>query len=148
MGFFTCSIHVQAISFYTPLATYFDMQRILLLGFAGALGALARYGLALLVQRLNVTGFPWGTFVINMLGCLAFGFIWALAEERLFISGETRLILLTGFMGAFTTFSTFMFESSQLMRDSEWAFVVGNVVGQNLLGLLLMFLGLTLGRLV
>ena len=124
------------------------MQRILLLGFAGALGALARYGLALLVQRLNVTGFPWGTFVINMLGCLAFGFIWALAEERLFISGETRLILLTGFMGAFTTFSTFMFESSQLMRDSEWAFVVGNVVGQNLLGLLLMFLGLTLGRLV
>lgn len=91
--------------------------------------------------------FPWGTLVVNGLGCFLFGIVWALAEERLVISGETRLILLTGFMGAFTTFSTFAFETGAFVRDSEWLLAVTNLIGQNVLGLALVFLGFTASRL-
>jgi CrcB protein len=115
---------------------------------AGAVGTLARYWLGDLVPRWLGAGFPWGTLVINCLGCLLFGFVWTLAEERLLISGETRQILLTGFMGAFTTFSTFAFETGQQMRDDQWGFAAGNVAAELGLGLLGVFLGFRLGRLV
>ena len=83
---------------------------------------------------------------MNALGCFLFGLTWALAEDRLLISGETRLIILVGFMGAFTTFSTFAFETDQLLRDSEWLLAVGNIGVQTTLGLLAVSLGITLGR--
>lgn len=124
------------------------MQRLLFLAVAGALGALARYGLVIFVQRQYVAVFPWGTFTVNTLGCFMFGLVWSIAEDRLLISDDMRLILLTGFIGAFTTFSTFMFESSQLMRDAEWMLTAGNILGQTILGLSLMFAGLALGRLL
>jgi fluoride exporter len=122
------------------------MQKYLLLAIAGMLGVFARYGLSVLVQRLNPGFFPWGTFVINSLGCLAFGMVWSLTEQRFVMSDVTRLIVLTGFMGAFTTFSTYMFETSQLLRDGEWMLATGNILGQNVVGILLMFAGLWIGR--
>ncbi len=82
--------------------------------FAGAAGTLARYGLAGLMQRLLGESFPWGTLTVNALGCFLFGVVWMLAEDRLVISGQTRFVILTGFMGAFTTFSTFAFETAAL----------------------------------
>ena len=88
-----------------------------------------------------------GTFAVNMTGCLLFGVIWSMAEERLVISGETRAIFLVGFMGAFTTFSTFMFESSALLRDSQWALAFGNIALQNVVGIAALFIGLAIGRL-
>jgi CrcB protein len=113
---------------------------------AGAIGTLARYGLGGLVQRTFGVTFPWGTLAVNGLGCFLFGLVWTLAEDRLLISGETRFIVLTGFMGAFTTFSTFTFETGELMRDSEWLLALGNFAAQNVLGLLLLFAGLAAGR--
>jgi fluoride exporter len=122
------------------------LKELTLLAVFGALGTLARYGLSGWVQRLGGAGFPWGTLAVNALGCLLFGLVWALAEERLLISGQTRFILLTGFMGAFTTFSTFAFESSQMLRDGEWLLAGLNLVAQNLLGLLCMAAGIAVGR--
>lgn len=122
------------------------MQKLLLIGFAGALGALARYGLGGLVQRFSGANFPWGTFVVNMLGAFAFGLIWSLVEQRLVISVETRVIILSGFLGAFTTFSSFMFETSSLIGDGQWGWALFNVGGQIVLGLASMFLGLAAGR--
>lgn len=124
------------------------MQKLLWIGAAGALGAVARYVIGGLVQRIGGTGFPWGTLVVNILGSFFFGIVWSLAEERLLISGETRLIILTGFMGAFTTFSTFMFETSALLREAEWGIATLNLTGQNIAGLAFLFLGLALGRLI
>jgi CrcB protein len=124
------------------------MRTVTLLAIAGALGTLARYGLAVAVQRLHGTPFPWGTFSVNIVGAFLFGLLWSLAEQRTFLSGDTRLILLTGFMGAFTTFSTFMFESSQLLRDTEWLLAAGNLGGQIIIGLVAIFAGLALGRLL
>ncbi len=119
-----------------------------MIGFAGALGTLARYGLSGIVKRYSGATFPWGTFVVNMLGAFLFGFIWSLAEQRLVITVETRVIILSGFLGGFTTFSSFMFESSALIREAQWGLAMLNLGGQIMLGLAAMFLGLTIGRMI
>lgn len=124
------------------------MQQWLLIGFAGALGALARYSLTGLVQRLLGSGFPWGTALVNVLGSFLFGVIWSLAEGRLALTPQARAIVLTGFMGAFTTFSTFMFETGGLMRDAQWTLALGNITLQVVLGLVCLFAGLAIGQLV
>jgi fluoride exporter len=124
------------------------MYKLLWLGIAGGLGALARYGLSSLVQRYSGAMFPWGTFVVNVLGAFVFGFIWSLVEQRLVMSIETRVILLTGFLGGFTTFSSFMFESAALITDGQWGLAALNLGGQVMAGLAAVFLGLALGRMV
>lgn len=124
------------------------MRKLVWLFIAGGCGVLARYWLGGLVQRWTGGSFPWGTFAVNVAGCLAFGFVWSLAEQRLVISGETRFLLLTGFMGAFTTFSTYAFETSGLIRDTQWWLATGNLFGQMAVGLGALLLGMALGRLV
>ena len=123
-------------------------MRILLLAIAGAAGTIARYYFGGFVQRVYGGGFPWGTFAVNMAGGLLFGLVWTMAEERLVISGGTRAVILIGFMGAFTTFSTFVFETGELLRDSQWIIAFGNVALQNICGVVFLFLGVTLGRLL
>lgn len=123
-------------------------QKYALIALAGAAGTLARYGLSGLVQRLGGIAFPWGTWTVNLVGCFAFGVIWSLAEDRVLISGETRFIVLTGFMGAFTTFSTFAFETAEMLHEGSWLLAAGNVLGQNLLGIAGVLLGLAVSRLL
>lgn len=123
-------------------------MKLILLAAAGAAGTLARYFLGGLVQRLYGGSFPWGTFAVNMTGTFLFGLVWSLAEDRLVISGQARAVILVGFMGAFTTFSSLMFETGELMRDSQWALAFGNLALQNIVGILFLFLGLMLGRLI
>ncbi len=120
--------------------------QLLLLALAGAAGTLCRYGLSGLVQRLCGDQFPWGTFAVNALGCFLFGLVWALAEDRLLISGRSRFVVLTGFMGAFTTFSTFAFESTGLLQDAQWGRAAWNLLGQNLVGVACVLMGVAAGR--
>jgi CrcB protein len=122
------------------------VEKIIGIAVAGALGSLARYWLGGLVQQHFNGGFPAGTFAVNIVGSFLFGVVWTLAEERMVISAETRTVILVGFMGAFTTFSTFMFETGTLMRDSQWLLAIGNVAAQVIVGLIGLFLGLALGR--
>jgi fluoride exporter len=122
------------------------MARILAIASAGAVGSLARYWLSALVQRWTGSPFPWGTFAVNIMGSFLFGLIWTLAEERLVISSETRIILLTGFMGAFTTFSTFAFETGIYVRDSRWPMVFANIAAQIVIGIAAMLIGMGVGR--
>jgi CrcB protein len=122
--------------------------KLLLITVAGGLGSLARYGLSGFVLRLCGAGFPWGTAAVNVVGSFLFGVVWSATEQRLGLAAETRIIVLTGFMGAFTTFSTFMFETGQLMGDKEWMLAFANIAGQILVGLVFLFLGLAAGRLL
>ena len=122
------------------------LQRMLLIGFAGALGTLARYGLGGLVQRIAGGNLPWGTLFVNVMGCFLFGLVWTLADERLVISEEARLVVLGGFMGAFTTFSTFIFDTGGFMRDAQWLLATGNVAIQTVTGLVFLFIGISAGR--
>lgn len=124
------------------------MQKILWLGISGALGTLCRYGLSGFVQRVFGWPFPWGTFAVNMIGCFFFGLVWSLGEERLMISGEWRMIILGGFMGAFTTFSTFAFETGEFLRNSQWLLGGLNILSQNLLGIAFLIIGLSLGKML
>jgi CrcB protein len=112
------------------------------------LGTLARYGLSGLVQRFTGFGFPWGTFAANMGGCFLFGLVWSLAEYRLSIGTEVRTVVLVGFMGGFTTFSSFAFETAQMIRDAQWMLAAVNLAAQNLTGIALLFLGLGIGRMM
>jgi fluoride exporter len=122
------------------------MNKLLWLFAAGGCGSLARYWLSGWIQRLGSGGFPWGTFVVNLAGCLLFGIIWTLADDRMLIRGETRFIVLTGFVGAFTTFSTFAFESQEMLRHSEWVNAAANILGQNILGIAGVILGIAIGK--
>ena len=122
------------------------MTKLLWIALAGGAGTLARYGLGGLAQRLLPWPFPWGTLTVNLVGSFLFGLVWALAVERAVISAEARIIVLAGFMGAFTTFSTFMFETGELLRNSQWMLAVGNLALQNLAGLAAVFAGWALAR--
>jgi CrcB protein len=124
-----------------------SVAKLLWIGLAGAGGALARYLVSGWVQPSGST-FPWGTLAVNVLGSLLFGFVWSLAEDRLIISGEMRLIILAGFMGSFTTFSTYIFETGGLLQGAQWTTAVLNLVAQNGISLVCLFLGLAAGRLI
>jgi len=124
------------------------LEKLVWIGLAGLLGTYMRYGLSGAVQRACGTSFPCGTLAVNITGCFLFGLVWSLAEDRLSISGEMRTVILIGFMGAFTTFSSFAFETVQLARGAEWALALGNILAQNTIGLACLFLGLVAGRLL
>ncbi|BBO76197.1 putative fluoride ion transporter CrcB [Desulfosarcina widdelii] len=123
------------------------MQKLSWLALAGAKGTLARYGLTGLVHKINGMSFPWGTVVVNIAGCLLAGLFWSLFENRWAVSSETRTIVIAGFMGAFTTFSAMVLETSELFRLTEWLHAVANLTIQNGLGLFALYIGLTVGRL-
>lgn len=122
-------------------------QKLLWLMLAGGLGTLARYTVAGWVQRGAGGAYPWGTLAVNAGGCFLFGLIWSLAEGRLALTPQTRLLVLTGFLGAFTTFSTYAFETSQMLRDGQWLAAGANFTAQNVLGFIMVMAGFALGRL-
>ncbi|MCB1045477.1 MAG: CrcB family protein [Acidobacteria bacterium] len=130
-------------------------QKLVYLSLAGGIGTLARYGLSGLVQRWGdqvvkwlpwCEGFPWGTLSVNILGCFLFGLVWSLAESRLSLDSQAKLIVLTGFMGAFTTFSTFGFESAQMWLEGQRLMLLANLLMHNGLGLTAVWVGFVLGR--
>jgi CrcB protein len=124
-------------------------QRLALLAVAGAAGTLARYGLAAAIARWQpLATFPWGTLAVNAVGCFLFGLVWSLAEERMLISASTRLILLAGFMAAFTTFSSFAFETTYLVREMHYLPAAANVLAQNVGGMVLVLLGMAAARVI
>jgi CrcB protein len=124
------------------------MEKWIGLAAAGVLGTLARYGLSGLVQRIAGAGFPWGTAVVNLTGCFLFGLLWTLLEGRIQARPEIRTTVFIGFFGAFTTFSSFVAESASLMRDSQWLYAGANIIGQNVLGVVVLLIGMALGRMV
>ncbi|MFP6679419.1 MAG: fluoride efflux transporter CrcB [Dehalococcoidia bacterium] len=123
------------------------MERLIFLFAAGGLGTLARYAIATWVQRTTDSGFPWGILAANAIGSFAFGLLYSLAEEHNLLSGELRIAILVGFLGAFTTFSTFAFDTGQLIRDERYIWAAGNMVLNNAIGLALVFIGVWVGRL-
>jgi len=124
------------------------VENLLLLALAGAAGTLARYGTGLAVAAVFGDRFPWATLVVNILGSFLFGCVIALATTGAIprVSDQTRLILLTGFMGSFTTFSTFAFETESLLRGASPALGVANLFAQNLLGIAAVAAGFALCR--
>jgi len=118
------------------------LQQILWVGGGGFLGATLRFLSSLLGERLEATtGFPASIFAINMIGCLLIGVVNGMAESRGILSPQLRLLVVVGFLGSFTTFSTFGHDSFLMMRDVAWLKVLINTAGHVLLGMTLVWVG-------
>lgn len=112
------------------------------------LGANARYVLAnWAAQRLGVI-FPYGTFIINISGAFALGVFMAFLQDRAFVHAHYRLFFATGFCGAYTTFSTFTYESFRLLQDGSFLLAFANLLGSLAVGMLGVFLGFAMGRMI
>ncbi len=116
------------------------------LALAGCFGTLARYSLAGWVYQFTGAAFPWGTAAVNISGCLLAGILWGLFEQRWAVSGEIRAAILVGFMGAFTTFSTMVLETMELVRVGQWFAAIANLSLQNAVGLFAFWLAVSLAR--
>ena len=114
----------------------------------GAAGAVSRYWLDGWVSDMTHGQFPWGTFVVNLLGAFALGIVVAVTTERLILSSDWRVALGIGYLGAFTTFSTYTYETVKLAEDGALGLALLNSVGLLALGLLAAVLGLAVGRTV
>lgn len=122
-------------------------MNLALVGLGGALGAVARYLLTGLVHRFAAPTFPWGTAVVNILGSLVFGVIAGLLEQGFLTGSSTRLFVLVGVIGGFTTFSTFTFETFMLVRDGDLLRAGLNAAGQVAVAFLALWGGFMLARL-
>ncbi|HET7340202.1 MAG TPA: fluoride efflux transporter CrcB [Methylomirabilota bacterium] len=124
------------------------MERALLITFGGAIGTLLRYLTSVLAARWLGTEFPYGTLIVNLTGAFVIGFVQQLGTEALLIPDHTRLFLTTGMMGGLTTYSTFSYETVQLLELGAWSQALLNVVVTTVICLALCFLGMGVGRML
>jgi CrcB protein len=126
------------------------LQRLLpylLVGLGGCFGAIARFAMGNLVSSRVASAFPLGTFVINLAGSFLLGLVGTLVSQRLVEHPETlRLAVGVGFIGAFTTFSTFEYETSALVEDGAWLISAGYVAASLFFGFAMVRLGIIAGR--
>lgn len=122
------------------------MRMILILAIAGALGTISRYGLSGFVQRINGTGFPYGTMVVNLTGCFLIGLLMTIALNTDYISPTIRTAITIGFLGAFTTFSTFGYETFSYIASGSWLTAGLNVLLNVIPGIIAVFLGIIIAR--
>jgi CrcB protein len=122
------------------------MGSLVLIGLGGFAGAIARYLLDSRIAAATGGAFPWGTLAINLSGSFAIGILFALITERAAFPSEWRAPLMIGFLGSYTTFSTFALESWRMIEDGAWLMAGANIVGSLALGLIAVIGGVALGR--
>lgn len=122
------------------------MKGILLVALGGAVGSVARYMLSGYVLHHTIDWrFPAGTFAVNVIGCLVAGVLAGLAERHDLLSPDTRVLLFTGVLGGFTTFSAFGLETMFLLKRGELVVASANIILSVVAGLVALWLGLSLG---
>lgn len=121
------------------------MKMILYIGLGSFFGGMARYLLSQTIQSKAMTVIPYGTMAVNLIGCFAIGLVFAFSEKG-YLSQETRLLLATGLLGGFTTFSAFSNETVGMLREGQFAQAATYVLGSVALGLLGTWAGLWLGK--
>ncbi len=121
------------------------MIKFIYLSVGGIAGAVLRYLTSGMINQFFGVSFPYGTFSVNMIGSFLIGLLWGLSEN-LAISPNIRIFLFVGFLGSFTTFSTFALESLNYLRDNNAKIAIANMVISNILGIILVFLGIFLSK--
>jgi fluoride exporter len=119
---------------------------LLLIGTGSFIGGVLRYWVSFPFLHRYPHGFPWGTLLVNIIGCFCIGILYGYAEKG-FLPKEWRLFLATGVLGGFTTFSAFSNESVTLFNNGQYGYVMLYVLGSVMVGLLATFLGVYIGRL-
>ncbi len=123
-------------------------RSLILVGVGSCVGGIARYLSQLFIQKHYPSSFPFGTLSVNITGCFIIGIIYALADKGNLMSPATRLLLATGFCGGFTTFSSFAYENISLMRDGEFFYTSLYILLSVIIGLLAVYLGILLIKLI
>ena len=124
------------------------MIKILWIFLGGGIGAISRYWLSLGIYRLVGTGFPYGTLVVNILGCFFIGLWMTMFEDRFLVNPNLRLFLIIGILGGFTTFSSFSFETISLLQEGSYFLGMGNILLSVFVCLTATWLGHLLGKLI
>ena len=122
------------------------MSRVLLIGFAGALGTLTRYAVGVWAGKAFGATFPYGTLIVNLVGCFLIALVAELAISTPLVPETLRLALTTGFMGGLTTYSSFNLETTNLLRERAWAAALGNLGATLATCFVAGLLGLTIAR--
>ncbi len=120
------------------------MKYALFVMLGGSIGALCRYGITIMATKFIDSRFPWGTLVANLIGCFVIGVAFALAERTNVLTPSARFFLMTGFLGALTTFSTYALETMQALRTGTNLIALINFIANNLGGAALVLLGMWL----
>jgi CrcB protein len=123
-----------------------QVGQLLAIACGGALGALGRFGLQQWVHSLYVGRFPLAIFLTNTIGSLCLGLLYVLITERGMLPEAWRPFLMVGLLGAFTTFSTFSFDSLRLIEQGYWLMALSNIFANILFGLVGVYIGMSLGR--
>lgn len=121
------------------------MAKLLYLAVGGLTGTFARYFLAGAVYQALGTRFPYGTLVVNLFGCFIIGILTTIEENKFLMNPDLRILLMIGFCGAFTTFSTFMLETSNLIKDGETMRAFMNIFLSVAAGFIVFRIGVLLG---
>jgi CrcB protein len=121
---------------------------VLLVGLGGAIGSILRYVTSLAAAHWFGAEFPYGTLIVNLSGAFVIGLVQEVGAETLWIPDNMRILLTTGMLGGFTTYSAFSYETVRLMETQAWHQAWINIVVTTTLALSLCFLGITVGRLV
>jgi CrcB protein len=121
---------------------------LLLIGLGGFAGAVSRYLVDGVVAERTGGSFPWGTLAVNASGTFLLGFLFAMATERAILPAEIRGPLMIGYLGAYTTFSTYLLESWRLVEGGAWGLALVNLGGSIAVGVLAVVAGLTIGRMI
>ncbi len=124
------------------------MSKLIQLLVGGAIGTVARYALSVFTYRTLGADFPYGTLVVNLTGCFIIGFLAAITEEKFLFGTNIRIFLMIGFCGAFTTFSTFILETANLMKDGETFRALLNVLISVIVGFVVFRIGVLAGELI
>jgi len=122
------------------------IKHILLVGLGGGIGSIARYLCQRWVSTNYVHSFPWGTFAVNIVGCLLIGIFWGLSFKSFESTENWKLFLMTGLCGCFTTFSAFTLEGIGLIKEQKLALFFSYVAASVILGLLATYIGMRLSR--
>ena len=117
------------------------LKSILIVGIGSFFGGALRYSISALMRNIITSGFPWGTLLVNLIGCFAFGTIFALFDKQGSASSSWCLLLTTGLCGGFTTFSTFANESMHMLQNNNWSGFLCYAATSLVVGLLLVALG-------
>ncbi|MBN2443239.1 MAG: fluoride efflux transporter CrcB [Spirochaetales bacterium] len=123
------------------------MKNALAIAFGGSFGALSRYYLSKFIAHYSGAIFPWGTLAVNLGGSLLIGFFYGLFD-KIVVPGEVRSFLMIGFLGAFTTFSTFALETNHLIRDGELKLGLLNIGISNIIGIICVIIGVFIAELI
>lgn len=124
------------------------MSKLFLIGLAGFIGTLGRYLTADVIARRYGETFPTGTLVVNLIGCFLVGLLFHLLEERFLVNQTARTVVMIGFLGGFTTFSSFGLHTFNLLQDRQFGFAVLNLTASNVVGLLLVWAGYSLAKMI